>query len=76
MLLTIVRKQFLEFLLSLRFLIGAVLCLSVGIGATWVRTQAYRTALTDYRLNREAHGSEAGGYVHPLPADLRRRGGG
>lgn len=63
----IVRKQFLAYLLSFRFVMGMVLCLSVGVGATWMRTHAYRTALTDYRINRGDHQAEARGYVHPHP---------
>ncbi len=63
----IVRKQFMEYLLSLRFLIAMALSLLVGVGATWVRTQEYRTALTDYRINRGDHGAEAKGYVSPYP---------
>ena len=67
MFLKIVHKQVLEDLLSLRFLVGFVLCLAVGVGATWVRANAYRTALTDYRINRRDHRAVARGYVAPYP---------
>ena len=63
----IVQKQMLEYLLSLRFLVGAALCLTVGIGATGVRTYAYRTSVTDYGINRREHHAEAAGYVSPGP---------
>lgn len=67
MFLKIARKQFLEYLLSLRFLVGTLLCLAVGVGSTWVRTDAYRTALGDYRMNRSMHSAEAKGYTQPYP---------
>ena len=67
MLLIVIRKQILEYLLSLRFLVGAILCLGMGVGATWVRTHGYATAITDYRMNRSDHTTEAASYVHPYP---------
>ena len=67
MLLKIVRKQLLDYLLSLRFLIGVLLCLAIGVGATLVRTYAYRTALADYQINRGEHAAIAKGYVQPYP---------
>ncbi|OGG56116.1 MAG: hypothetical protein A3F84_28680 [Candidatus Handelsmanbacteria bacterium RIFCSPLOWO2_12_FULL_64_10] len=67
MFLRIVHKQLLEYLLSLRFLVGAALCLAVGVGATCVRAYAYRTAVTDYGINRREHHAEAAGYVAPFP---------
>lgn len=67
MLLKMIRKQLLEYLLSLRFIIATLLGLTVGLGATGIRTHAYWTALADYRVNRVEHGAEAAGYQHPGP---------
>lgn len=63
----IIRKQFLEYLISLRFLVALILCLTVGVGATIVRTHAYGISLGDYRVNRVDHGREARTYSHPFP---------
>ena len=67
MLLKIVHKQLMEYVLSVRFLAATLLCLAVGTGATWVRTHTYLEGLTAYRINRQDHGFEARGYVHPYP---------
>ena len=56
-----------EYVLSVRFLAATLLCLAVGTGATWVRTHTYLEGLTAYRINRQDHGFEAKGYVHPYP---------
>ena len=61
----VVRKQLLESFSSSRFLVATLLCVTVGVGATFVRTQAYLSALTTYRLNRVQHSAEAKGYTSP-----------
>jgi ABC-type transport system involved in multi-copper enzyme maturation permease subunit len=63
----IIKKQFLEYLMSLRFLVGLVLCLAIGVGATIVRTNAYGVALADYRVNRVDHSNEVKSYTSPFP---------
>ena len=61
----VVRKQLLESFGSARFMVAVLLCMTVGVGATVIRTQAYQSSLAIYRLNRIQHGAEAKSYKGP-----------
>jgi ABC-type transport system involved in multi-copper enzyme maturation permease subunit len=62
---TIIKKEILEHLMTLRFALSCLLCLIVLCLGTYVNTQEYRKDLADYNGNVSMHRHELEQYTEP-----------
>lgn len=62
MLLTIIQEELLEHIVSLRFLIFALLCIILMVVSAYVLTNHYAESLREYQLREREHQAQIGSY--------------